>query len=40
MLNATMFPVQTGGIITIQSDPAAEYEECMLKAKALMDVLG
>ena len=32
--------VQTGGAITIQSDPAAEYEECMLKAKALMDVLG
>lgn len=32
--------VQTGGAITIQSDPAAEYEECMLKAKAMMDVLG
>lgn len=32
--------VQTGGAITIQSDPDAEYEECMLKAKAMMDVLG
>jgi para-aminobenzoate synthetase component 1 len=32
--------VQAGGAITIQSDAEAEYEESMLKAKAMMDVLG
>ncbi|MBI9057040.1 MAG: aminodeoxychorismate synthase component I [Labilibaculum sp.] len=28
-----------GGAITMQSDPEKEYEECMLKAKAIMKVL-
>jgi para-aminobenzoate synthetase component 1 len=29
-----------GGAITNQSDPEKEYEECLLKAKAMMEVLG
>ncbi|MBI1287415.1 MAG: aminodeoxychorismate synthase component I [Flavobacteriales bacterium] len=29
----------TGGAITIQSDPEKEYEECMLKAEAMRNVL-
>lgn len=32
--------VQAGGAITIQSDAADEYEESLLKAKAILDVLG
>ncbi|GAB3017412.1 anthranilate synthase component I family protein [Niabella terrae] len=31
---------QTGGGITIYSDPAAEWEECRLKARAIREVLG
>ena len=31
---------QVGGAITYDSDPEKEYEECLLKAKALMQVLG
>jgi para-aminobenzoate synthetase component I len=31
---------QTGGAITFYSDPEKEYEECLLKAKAMMQVLG
>ena len=31
---------QVGGAITFQSDPEKEYEECMLKASAMMKVLG
>jgi para-aminobenzoate synthetase component 1 len=30
---------QTGGAITYNSDPAMEYEECMIKAAAMMKVL-
>ena len=30
---------QTGGGITYNSDPALEYEECLLKAKAMIKVL-
>jgi para-aminobenzoate synthetase component 1 len=29
-----------GGAITNQSDPEKEYEECLLKAKAMLEVLG
>lgn len=29
-----------GSAITIDSDPEQEYEECLLKAKAILDVLG
>ncbi len=29
----------TGGAITINSDPEAEYEECMLKAEAMRNAL-
>jgi len=29
-----------GGAITMQSDPVKEYEECLLKAKAIKQVLG
>ena len=29
-----------GGAITMQSDPEKEYEECLLKAKAIKQVLG
>jgi para-aminobenzoate synthetase component I len=32
--------IQTGGAITFYSDAEKEYEECMLKAKAMMQVLG
>lgn len=32
--------VQAGGAITIQSDAGSEYEESLLKAKAMIDVLG
>jgi para-aminobenzoate synthetase component 1 len=31
---------QVGSAITFDSDPDREYEECMLKAKALLEVLG
>ena len=31
--------VMVGGAITINSDPIEEYEECMVKAKAMIDVL-
>jgi para-aminobenzoate synthetase component 1 len=31
---------QVGGAITYQSDAENEYEECLLKASAIMDVLG
>ena len=31
---------QVGGAITYDSDPEKEYEECLLKAKAIMQVLG
>ncbi len=31
---------QTGSAITFYSDPAAEYEECLLKAEAIKDVLA
>ncbi len=31
---------QAGGAITFDSDPEKEYEECLLKARALMQVLG
>ncbi len=30
----------TGGAITLESDPEKEYDECILKAKAIMEVLG
>ncbi|MHB1177976.1 MAG: anthranilate synthase component I family protein [Daejeonella sp.] len=30
----------TGGAITLESDPEKEYDECRLKAKAIMEVLG
>ncbi len=30
---------QTGGAITLDSDPEHEYDECVLKAKAIMEVL-
>ncbi len=30
---------QTGGAITLDSDPEQEYEECVLKARAIMEVL-
>jgi len=30
----------TGSAITSQSDPVAEYEECLLKAAAMRSVLG
>ena len=29
-----------GGAITFSSDPEAEYNECLVKAKAIMEVLG
>jgi para-aminobenzoate synthetase component 1 len=29
-----------GGAITAQSDPEKEYEECLLKAKAMHDALS
>ncbi len=29
----------TGGAITIDSDPVKEYQECLLKASAIMEVL-
>lgn len=32
--------VQAGGAITIKSDAGSEYEESLLKAKAMIDVLG
>jgi para-aminobenzoate synthetase component 1 len=28
-----------GGAITINSNPKSEYEECLIKAKAMIDVL-
>ena len=28
-----------GGAITINSDPKSEYEECLIKAEAMIDVL-
>jgi para-aminobenzoate synthetase component 1 len=31
--------VMAGGAITINSDPKSEYEECLVKAKAMIDVL-
>ncbi|RYU83378.1 anthranilate synthase component I family protein [Hymenobacter persicinus] len=31
---------QVGSAITYDSDPAREYDECLLKARALLDVLG
>jgi para-aminobenzoate synthetase component 1 len=31
---------QTGSAITYHADPEKEYEECLLKAKAIMEVLG
>ena len=31
---------QVGSAITYDSDPAREYEECLLKARALLEVLG
>jgi para-aminobenzoate synthetase component 1 len=31
--------VMVGGAITINSDPKSEYEECLVKAKAMIDVL-
>ena len=31
--------VMVGGAITINSDPQLEYEECLIKAKAIIDVL-
>ena len=31
---------QVGSAITFDSDPEREYEECLLKAKALLEVLG
>ena len=31
---------QVGSAITYDSDPEREYEECLLKAKALLEVLG
>jgi para-aminobenzoate synthetase component 1 len=31
---------QVGSAITYHADPEQEYEECLLKAKAIMDVLG
>ena len=31
---------QVGSAITYDSDPAREYDECLLKAKALLEVLG
>ena len=32
--------LMVGGAITNQSDPEKEYEECLLKAKAMLEVLG
>ena len=31
---------QVGSAITFDSDPEREYDECLLKAKALLEVLG
>ena len=31
---------QVGSAITFDSEPEREYEECLLKAKALLEVLG
>jgi para-aminobenzoate synthetase component 1 len=31
---------EVGSAITFDSDPAHEYEECLLKAQAIMEVLG
>lgn len=31
---------QVGGAITFHADPAKEYEECLLKAQAILEVLG
>lgn len=36
---ARVLSCPVGGAITIQSDPEQEYEECLLKVKALADVL-
>lgn len=32
--------VQVGGAITIDSDPEREYEECLVKARGMLEVLG
>jgi len=32
--------IQVGGAITIDSEPEAEYRECLVKAQGMMDVLG
>jgi para-aminobenzoate synthetase component 1 len=31
---------QVGGAITYHADPEKEYEECLLKAQAILEVLG
>jgi para-aminobenzoate synthetase component 1 len=38
--NNNYLSFMVGGAITNQSDPEKEYEECLLKAKAMLEVLG
>lgn len=38
--NTKYLSFHTGGAITMDSDPEKEYDECRLKAKAIMEVLG
>ena len=42
LYNATSryLSLQVGGAIVYDSEPEKEYEECMLKAKAMFEVLG
>jgi para-aminobenzoate synthetase component 1 len=40
VLNGRTITFQAGGGIVVDSDPAAEYEETIHKARALLDTIG